>query len=83
MRQPLAASSMNTKRSLVKVAAEEDYNLRSPCFSSALWQRAVLRFIVLSVAIRYLLAGANPIMTNSARQCECVPEIYKHGRRLP
>jgi len=40
------------RRSPVKLAAEEDYTLKSPCFSSALWQRAVLRFIVLSVAIR-------------------------------
>jgi len=75
MRQPLAAGSMNAKRSLVKLAAEEDYNLRSPCFSSALWQRAVLRFIVLSFAIRNLLAGANPITTSLACQCECVTEI--------
>ena len=72
------------KKIASELAAEEDYNLRSPFFfSSALWQRAVLRFIVLSVAIRNLLAGANPITTTSARQCECVTEIYKHGRRHP
>ena len=77
------------KKIASELAAEEDYNLKSPFFSSscssssALWQRVVLRFIVLSVAIRNLLAGANPITTSSARQCECVREIYKNGRRLP
>jgi len=54
----------------VKLAAEEDYNLRSPCFSSALWQRAVLRFIVLSVTIRNLLAGANPTTTRGLSRGE-------------
>jgi len=34
--------------------------------SSVLWQRAVLRFIVLSVAIRNLIAGANPIAGQNA-----------------
>ena len=56
------------KKIASELAAEEDYNLKSPFFSSscssssALWQRVVLRFIVLSVAIRNLLAGANPMV---------------------
>jgi len=74
MRQP-GCQLDERKKIASELAAEENYNLRSPLFfsspsssSSALWQRAVLRFIVLSVAIRNLLDGANPITTSSARQ---------------